>query len=306
MKNIKNILRNSIPSFSTPFKENGEIDFDAAKKMINFYADSGFKSIMLTAGDSHYLALSDDEIKKLTKKVCEYNNGRMLVIAADRYHNTRDAISLTEYHKSIGADIQMLMPPDWGKSCDAESLAIHYARIAEIMPVMIVTNIFIQRGEKFALECIDKALKLNENIIAVKDDMCGIFARRLTSHLSDKVAIIAGGQKQNHMNMHPYGKTGHLSTYARFYPRIAHEYWDKISQNYLRDATKIIEEYDVPFFNLIDTFAGGFDSGIHGALEIFGLAKRFRRKPYLTISNSEMEQLKIFFTAKGFFKNDLV
>jgi len=295
---MKNILRNPIPSFSTPFHEDGEIDFNAVKKMIDFYAESGFKSIMLTAGDSHYLALSDDEIKTLTQKICEYNNGRMLVIAADRYHNTRDAVKMAEYNKSVGADIQMVIPPDWAKSCSPESMAEHYARIADVMPVMIVTNIFIPRGEKFALDCIDKSLKLNKNIIAVKDDMCGIFARRLTARFSKEVAVIAGGQKQNHMNMHPYGKTGYLSTYARFYPQIAHEYWGKILKNDLHGATKIIEEFDVPFFNLIGSFAGGFDSGIHGALEIFGLAKRFRRKPYLTISDSEMKQLKDFFKLK--------
>ena len=299
MTNIKNILCNPIPSFSTPFQENGTIDFEAVETMIDFYADSGFKSIMLTAGDSHYLTLSDDEIKKLTQKVCEYNNRRMLVIAADRYHNTRDAVKLAEYHKSIGADIQMVMPPDWAKSCDAQSMAEHYTRVAEVMPVMIVTNVFIPRGEEFALECIDKALKLNENIIAVKDDMCGTFARRLASRFSNKVAVIAGGQKQNHMNMYPYGKVGHLTTYGRFYPKIAHEYWDKILKNDLLDATKIIEKYDVPFFELISSFAGGFDSGVHGALEIFGLAKRFRRKPYLTINEQEIARLKNFF-------NDLV
>ena len=296
---MKNILINPIPSFSTPFQENGEIDFDSAKKMINFYADSGFKTIMLTAGDSHYLALSDDEIKKLTRKICEYNNGRMLVIAADRHHNTRDAIALTKYHKSVGADIQMIMPPDWGRSCTPESMAEHYARVAEVMPVMIVTNVFIPRGENFALECIDRALKLNENIIAVKDDMCGTFARRLASSFSNKVAVIAGGLKQNHMNMYPYGKVGHLSTYGRFYPKIAHRYWDNIFKNDLSGATKIIEKYDFSYFDLVNSFAGGFDSGIHGALEIFGLAKRYRRSPYLTISEHEMKQLRNFFAAKG-------
>jgi 4-hydroxy-tetrahydrodipicolinate synthase len=296
---MKNILRNPIPSFSTPFLENGEIDFDAAEKMIDVYVESGFKVIMLTAGDSHYLTLSDDEIRKLTQKICEYNNGRMLVIAADSYHNTRDAVKLAEYSKSVGVDIQMVLPPDWANSCSAESMAEHYARVAELVPVMIVTNIFIPRGEKFALKCIDRALSLNQNIIAVKDDMCGIFARRLTARFSDKIAVIAGGQKQNHMNMHPYGESGYLSTYARFYPQIAHEYWNRINKNDLRGATEIIEEYDVPFFDLIGSFAGGFDSGIHGTLEIFGLAKRFRRKPYLTINGSEMEQLRNFFKAKG-------
>jgi dihydrodipicolinate synthase/N-acetylneuraminate lyase len=129
--------------------------------------------------------------------------------------------------------------------------------------------------------------------------MCGIFARRLTSRFSNKIAIITGGQKQNHMNMYPYGKVGYLTTYGRFYPKIAHEYWNNILKNDLPGATKIIEEYDMGLFDLIGSFAGGFDSGIHGALEIFGLAKRFRREPYLSISDAEMNQLNIFFKQRG-------
>lgn len=40
---MKNILRNPIPLFSTPFMENGETDFDAVKTktMIDFYVESG-------------------------------------------------------------------------------------------------------------------------------------------------------------------------------------------------------------------------------------------------------------------------
>jgi hypothetical protein len=38
----------------------------------------------------------------------------------------------------------------------------------------------------------------------------------------------------------------------------------------------------------------GFDTGIHGALEIFGVCQRWRRLPYYSLSNAEMEKLADF------------
>ncbi len=40
---------------------------------------------------------------------------------------------------------------------------------------------------------------------------------------------------------------------------------------------------------------GGFDAGIHGALELFGIAKRWRRATYYDLNETEMESLAGFF-----------
>ncbi|MDD5599303.1 MAG: dihydrodipicolinate synthase family protein, partial [Victivallaceae bacterium] len=112
------------------------------------------------------------------------------------------------------------------------------------------------------------------------------------------LALIAGGQKRNHMNMFPYGCDGYLSTYGRFCPKIAFKYWNFIQKGDLDSAVTVITDYDMPFFELIGTFKGGFDSGIHAALELFGLAGRWRRKPYESASDEEMDRLKGFFRDK--------
>ena len=40
--------------------------------------------------------------------------------------------------------------------------------------------------------------------------------------------------------------------------------------------------------------AGGFDAGFHGVLEICGIAKRWRRPPYYSLSDEEIERLAAF------------
>lgn len=48
---------------------------------------------MLTAGDSHYIALTEQEFAEVTRVTVEHVAGRALVIAADRYLHTRQAVA---------------------------------------------------------------------------------------------------------------------------------------------------------------------------------------------------------------------
>ncbi len=297
-ENISNCYTRPVPSFSTPFTKSGEIDYHAVKKMVEFYIESGFKCLMLTAGDSHYFVLDDQEIAELTKTVVKQADGRASVIGADFYYPTAKAVEFAKFLKETGADMYMALPPDWATSNTPKTFARHYAAAAEVMPVMIVTNIFIPRGDATGIEAVRKSMELSENVVAVKDDMGGIFARKACAMCRDKIGFVSGGQKQNHMNILPYGATGYLSTFARFKPEVAWNYWKNCEENNIPAAAKIIEDIDIPFFSLIASFTGGFDTGIHAALEIFGLAQRWRRPPYQNITDEEYEKLKAFFADK--------
>ena len=62
------------------------------------------------------------------------------------------------------------------------------------------------------------ALEKVDGIAAIKDDMCNNFAREMALLVHDKWAVIAGGQKQHHLNTYPYGCDGYLSTFITFNP----------------------------------------------------------------------------------------
>jgi dihydrodipicolinate synthase/N-acetylneuraminate lyase len=70
-----------------------------------------------------------------------------------------------------------------------------------------------------------------ENVVAIKDDMLGPFARKMTLLVRDRWAVFSGGQKQNHLDLHPYGCRGFMSTFLSFKPDITHSYWSAIQSN---------------------------------------------------------------------------
>lgn len=298
-QSVRERLTGPIPSIGPPFHRDGALDFHGLRNLVEFDIAAGAKTILLTAGDSHYLCLSDEEIAEVTRVTCEQTAGRAMVVAADRHHSTGRAIEFAKFAREAGADVLMCMPPNWGRSCTAETLAEHYAAVARHMPVMIVTNVFGPHGTEFGLRAIDLALDRSESVVAVKDDMRGEFARRLCLLAHERCAIFAGGQKQGHMNMWPYGCDGYLSTFLGLKPEVAHDYWAAIEAANIPGACRIIAETDMPYFDFVLKLPGNFDAGMHGAYELYGLAKRWRRPPYYSLNDSDMEALAGFFRERG-------
>ena len=296
---IRESLSCPVASVRTPFNKDGSIDFDGLRSYVEFSIAAGSRTMLITHGDSLFTVLSDDEIAEITRAVVEQASGRAMVCAATNAWNTNKTVDFAKYCRQIGADILMVLPPDWGHSCTPGSIAEHYAAAAEHIPVMVVTNIFISRGINFGLETLRIALEKVERIVAIKDDMCNDFARKMAILVHDQWAVIAGGQKQHHLNTHPYGCDGYLSTFITFKPDIANAYWAAVESNNLTKARDIIKDYDFPYFDFIATLPGGFDAGMHGVYELFGIAKRWRRKPYYSLNDQDMEKLAQFLSQKG-------
>ena len=135
------------------------------------------------------------------------------------------------------------------------------------------------------------ALSWKTRVVAVKDDICGEFGRRAAQLVHPKWIMLSGGAKENHLDVHPYGCDGYLSAFITFKPELAHRYWKEITAGRMADAARIIEQHERPFFDCISSLPGGFDAGIHGTLELHGICKRWRRPPFHSLSDAEMERL---------------
>ena len=64
---IRACLTGPFPSIRMPFNEDGSVDYDSLRHEIDFIIAAGSKTVLLTAGDSHYMCLSDEEIAQVTR-----------------------------------------------------------------------------------------------------------------------------------------------------------------------------------------------------------------------------------------------
>jgi dihydrodipicolinate synthase/N-acetylneuraminate lyase len=279
----------------TPFNKDGTIDFASLRSQIDFSIAAGSKTLLLTYGDSLMSILTDDEIAEVTKVLVQHTARRAMVIAADRQWATPKEVQFARYAREVGADALLVLPPDWAGSCTIETMVEHYAAVAKEIPMMVVTAAFPSRGARFGLEVLKRLIDRTDRMVGIKDDYCGLFAKKMALQVHNRVAIYSGGQKQYHYELVPYGCDGYMSTFLAFKPEVAHRYWKAVQSRDEAAAIHIIKTYDIPFYDFISGLPGGFDAGIHGCFELFGVGKRWRRPPYYSLNDQEMEKLAGFF-----------
>ena len=292
---IRDALSGPVASVSTPFCRDGSIDFSSLRNYIDFVIEGGSKTVLLTHGDSLFSILTDEEVAEVSRVAAEHTAGRALVVAADRVWATPKEVEFARFARGVGVDVLMVLCPDWAQSCTLDTLVEHYSAVADEIPTMLVTNWLAGRSIEFSMRFLEALCDRVPGVVAVKDDLCDEFARRMSLVVHGRMAVISGGQKQNHINNLPYGCDGYLSTFIRFKPQIARDYWGAIQSTDYGQAVEIIQKYDIPLFDFITALPGGFDAGVHGALELFGVAGRWRRKPYYSLNDAEMEKLAGFF-----------
>ncbi|MSU66661.1 MAG: dihydrodipicolinate synthase family protein [Opitutus sp.] len=294
---IRQSLTGPISSISTPFDREGAIDERALRGIVEFaVTEAKSSTILLTCGDSLYTLLTDREIADVTRIVVEQTAGRKLVVAAGEWW-TGEAIRFAEYCRTLDVDVFMPLPPNWAGSCTEQTLVDHFERVAQVMPVMLVTG--IGPGVPVPLGAVRTLLQRDTGIVAIKDDICGGYGRRLASLNAGRWAFLSGGRKENHLDQLPYGAHCYLSLYMRFKPAVAHRYWAAIQAGNIPEAVAIINKFDIPFMDFCIAEGVHFDAAVHGAMELAGVAPRWRRAPYSSLNDEKMEKLKSFFTGVG-------
>jgi 4-hydroxy-tetrahydrodipicolinate synthase len=293
---VRRSLSGPISAVHPTFNRDGSLDFDGLRTEIDHNIAAGSGVQLLTWGDSLHSLLTDAEVADVLRVVIDQTRRRAMVVAADRQWWTGKEIEFADFAREAGADVLMVLPPAWGGSVTHDSLVAHYRAVSEHIPTMLVTALFYP-NQALGLRVIATLADTVPNIVAVKDDVVGDFARRMALIVHDRWAVLSGGQKQNHLDLHPYGCDGYMSTYLHFRPDIPHAYWRTIEANDLRAAAAIVKAYDLPWFDLATALDGSFDAMFHASQEVFGIAGRWRRLPYHSATDAEVEQVRAMYGA---------
>jgi 4-hydroxy-tetrahydrodipicolinate synthase len=152
----------------TPFDQHGEVDYNAARTLVNHLIDNGSDGLVVAGTTGESPTLTTEEKVELFKLVVETSAGRVPVIAGTGSNNTRASIKLTKLAEEAGVDGIMLVTPYYNKPSQ-EGLFQHFKAIAEStsLPVMLY-NI---PGRSVVNMSVDTVVRLSEinNIVSVKE-----------------------------------------------------------------------------------------------------------------------------------------
>jgi 4-hydroxy-tetrahydrodipicolinate synthase len=289
---IRSALAGPVASVRTPFTADGGIDEAGLRAYVERAIAADVRAVVLTYGDSLLSVLEDAEIADITRVVVDQVGGRAVVVGAERSWWTGKAVEFARFCRECGVDILMVLPPDWTQSGTPETFADHYAQISEEIPVMLVTTYLRSRAVPVALKVIEETYRRVPGVLAVKEDVGGEFGRRMTAVVSPRWSVVAGGTKQLHTYLAPYGATGFLSTLAIFRPAVTRQYWRAFRGGDYPAMARIVRDVEMPMFGVLNGFVGGFDAALHGWCELAGIYPRWRRRPYRSLSDAELDLLR--------------
>ncbi|XYH93659.1 dihydrodipicolinate synthase family protein [Sorangium sp. So ce1128] len=129
------------PVAPTPFLENGDLDLNGQRRVLDCMVDQGVDGICILANYSEQFLLTDAERETLTTLCLDHVAGRVPVIVTVSHFSTRIAAERARRAAAAGASLLMLMPPYHGTGLKADEIAMveHFAAVAEAgrIPIMV-------------------------------------------------------------------------------------------------------------------------------------------------------------------------
>ena len=152
----------------TPFKENGEVDYEQAKKLALALLSSGSDGLVVAATTGESPTLSWEEEMHLFAEVKSAVGGRGTVVAYTGSNSTAEAVDATKRAEKIGVDACLLVVPYYNKPTQ-EGLYQHFRTIAQGTSLpCILYNVPARTVTSLSA---DTAIKLSQidNIMGVKE-----------------------------------------------------------------------------------------------------------------------------------------
>ncbi|MEM7463600.1 MAG: dihydrodipicolinate synthase family protein, partial [Pseudomonadota bacterium] len=128
------------PVAPTPFHDNGAVDEDGMRRVLDCMVDQGVDGICILANFSEQFLISDEERALLTRLSLEHVALRVPVIVTISHYATPIVLERAKMAKDLGASMVMMMPPYHGALLKGTSEQTYeqFARVGEIgLPIMI-------------------------------------------------------------------------------------------------------------------------------------------------------------------------
>lgn len=207
----------------TPFKENGEVNYERFAELIEFQIAGGTDAIIVcgTTGESSTLTHEEhlDVIRYCVEKVA----GRIPVVAGTGSNCTETAVYLSTEAEKFGADALLLVSPYYNKATQ-NGLYLHYKKIADSVKIpCILYNVPSRTGCNIAPETVVRLCTDVENIVGVKEASGDISQVVKLMALADGKVDLYSGNDDQIVPLLSLGGKGVISVLSNVAPKQTHD-----------------------------------------------------------------------------------
>ena len=165
----QNIFKGLGIALVTPFKPNGEVDYVALKKLVEYQLDNGADFLCILATTAETPCLTHEEKDEITKLIKELVRGRIPILKYCGGNNTAAVIDEIRHTDWTGIDGMLSICPYYNKPSQ-EGLYQHFKAIAAVSPLPIVLyNVPGRTGVNMTSATTVKIARHCPNIVGIKE-----------------------------------------------------------------------------------------------------------------------------------------
>jgi 4-hydroxy-tetrahydrodipicolinate synthase len=163
-----NPITGSLVALVTPMHEDGSVDFDALRRLIDWHIAEGTSCIVAVGTTGESPTVNVEEHCAVIRTAVEHAKGRIPIMAGAGGNSTAEAIELTRFAKKVGADCSLQVVPYYNKPTQ-EGLYRHFKAIAESVDLPLV--LYNVPGRTVADLQHDTVLRLTQvpGVIGIKE-----------------------------------------------------------------------------------------------------------------------------------------
>ncbi len=228
----------SIVALITPMHPDGSVDYGALRRLIEWHIAEGTDCLGVVGTTGESPTVSVEEHCEIIRFCVQHAAGRVPVMAGAGANSTREAIELTRFSKSVGADCSLQVVPYYNRPSQ-DGIYQHFKAIAEAVDLpMVLYNVPSRTVADMQAET---TLKLAEvpGIVAIKEASGDITrAAQLIKHAPTGFSIYSGDDGTA-VALMLLGGHGNVSVTANVAPRLMHDMCMAAIEGQLQRAREI-------------------------------------------------------------------
>lgn len=227
------------PALPTPLTENGAVNTDVAKQLMQDQLTQGVKGFYVAGATGEGVLLHNEQRMAIAQAAVDACRGCGKVIVHTGAINVEDALELTRHATSIGADAISSVLPSIYFPCSTEEIVSYYKELASTtdLPIIIYANLIGAGGN--IQEVMTRLLNETDNVIGVKDTRANYYEMwRLKQLNGGDINIINGPDESLLCGLSMGANAGIGSTY-NIMPKWFVDLYDKFESGDMKGAQEL-------------------------------------------------------------------
>lgn len=275
----------------TPYKNDGEVDYDALRKLVSRQVEKGADFLCVLGTTAETPTLSEEEKANIREVVVDEVKGRVPLLVGVGGNNTRKTCEFLQTTNLNGYQGVLVVCPFYNKPSQ-EGLFQHFVAVSAATPLpVVIYNIPGRTGVNLEGDTLLRIVESCPNVIAIKEAAGKL--EQLVHYISlcpDKLSVLCGDDALAFEAVKA-GAAGVISVVGNAFPYTFSSMLHAIENEDYKRARQINSRLLVLYDLLM---RDGNPSGIKCLLSLFGLVENRLRLPLVPVSASTHKNIETF------------